>query len=68
MSHGPTITRRQLLGLSTAEEQKQDDNERPLIYFTAEDGDIVFEDTTADVPYSRSSDQVKQSDDVFTRT
>ena len=42
MSHEPTITRRQFLGLSTAEEQKQDDDERPIIYFTAEDGEIVL--------------------------
>ena len=64
MSHEPSITRRQFLGLP---EQQQDDNERPFIYFTAEDGEIILK-PAADVPYSRSSDQVKQSDDVFTRT
>ena len=42
--HDPTITRRQLLGLpaTEVEEQRQDDTERPLIYFTAEDGEIVL--------------------------
>ena len=38
------LTRRKFLGLPTTEEeeQRQDDNERPLIYFTAEDGEIVL--------------------------